>query len=190
MPRDGVAKAEAAAVKFVPIVDALALPRSKRARGQTVTVYALWDQRDGGIRYIGVTNKTLDQRLAHHLKHPTNGAMVSWFDALARAGRRPAIEKLETVPREEWEDAERGWIHWCRQRGDLLNVDRGGRARDSAGRLRPFKAGVYQPPAGKLSQDAQNDRWRSTGAGTSAEGRPRLVPVAGGVFRRAKPDSP
>jgi len=175
---------EGGTVKFVPITEALALPRCKGGNRCVLSIYALWDPRDGGIRYIGVTNKKLGARLDRHFKSPTNAAMRGWFAELFSAGRGPRIELLEKVPPEEWEDAERGWIHWCRQQGELLNVDRGGMARDSAGRQRPFKAGAYQSPI-KIYKDGRKQAVAPGGPGTRTEGRPRLVPVANGVFRRA-----
>lgn len=109
-----------------------------------MSVYALYDRRDMKVRYVGVTNRPLSERLAMHRQKPTNGTMRAW---LAEASERVCASLLETVPVAEWESAERGWIAWFRRRGQLYNVDRGGLARDERGALRPFLAGAYVEPA-------------------------------------------
>lgn len=175
-------------MSFVSIAEALAVPARKAPQRKSPSIYALYDPRDGGIRYIGVTSRKLSARLELHFEKPTNAAMRAWFGELAQLGKGPRIQLLETVPGQEWEAAERGWIYWCRQRGTLLNVDRGGMARDRSGNPRPFVAGSYQPPVGKVRKVQQVVPHGSLPAGTvtRAEGRPRLVPVAFGVFRRAE----
>ena len=137
---------------FAHIKDALAQPRSKVRKSNWVTVYALTDARDVGIRYIGVTSKSLPERLARHLAKPTNYGMRQWLNSLAAERVMPAITMLEIVPRREWEDAERGWIYWCRTKGDLLNVDPGGKFRTDDGRPRELVLGSYQAPRPGASQ--------------------------------------
>lgn len=186
-------------MSFIPIDHALAVPRQKQRkvgarRHCRLRIYALVDPCDSCIRYVGVTSRLLEDRLTLHLQKPTNAAMAAWMRELQRARKRPLVVLLEWVVEEEWEAAERGWIHWCRERGDLLNVDRGGRARTSLGKLRPFVEGQYEPPTSvgsarrpKISQDGpKTPGGGQTDRGSGLECRPRLVPVADGVFRRAK----
>jgi hypothetical protein len=105
--------------------------------------------------YVGKTKMALPARLRWHLDEPTNARMSSWFAELAleqrRVMRRPAIHMLEKVALEEWEDAERGWIAWCRQRGDLLNVDPGGAYR-ILGVPRKVMFGELQEPVAELAK--------------------------------------
>lgn len=133
--------------KFVRLSLALDVPRQRSPRrGLKTKIYALVDPRDAGVRYVGKTRKPPLARLEGHLREPTNGAMAKWFGALAAVGLQPHIEVLEHVADAEWEDAERGWIHWFRQRGDLLNVDPGGDHRDRRGRERGIFEGRFAEP--------------------------------------------
>lgn len=179
---------------WIPIQHLLAVPRQTKQRTgiggrRTLVIYALVDPYDDCVRYIGVTSRTLAQRLALHLQKPTNAGMGEWLRGLMATGERPKIVKLEWVSRNEWEDAERGWIYWCRERGQLLNIDRGGLARTATGAVRPFKAGEFKPATGcaKLSKAGpKGSRGGATDQGSRPKCRPRLVPVTAGVFRRAQ----
>lgn len=140
-------------------------------------IYALLDPRDLRVRYVGMTRSSLDERLAGHRKQPTNKAMRRWFRDLTEAGKEP-VARLLSAPRDRWEDAERGWIAWFRQRGELLNVDPGGNCRKAGGA--PI-ASKMRPPApwnakgrhGKRShRPKKNDPWshvRKTAAAKVAE---------------------
>lgn len=143
-------------MSFVPLAAALEVPRRKRHVNGGRSIYAIFGA-DGRVRYVGVTRKSLPRRLAEHVERPTSRAMRAWL-----AGDVPGIQRLEYVTEAEWEDAERGWIHWFRERGELLNVDQGGQARTLAGRLRPFVAGDYV-------QAAEAEAFRAT----SKRGFPR-----------------
>lgn len=85
-------------------------------------------------------------RLDLHLKHPTNWDMTRWFRELKECGSRPEIIALEYVEGHEWEAAERGWIFWFRERGELLNIDPGGKYRHPGGKIRSLVLGDYSPP--------------------------------------------
>jgi hypothetical protein len=102
------------------------------------------------VMYIGVTTKKLKERLNWHLKDPTSQRLANWFKELSNIGQKPRIKLIENVDSNEWEDAERGWIRWFREQGDLLNTDRGGIARDKFGKLKPFIAGKYYIPRYKI----------------------------------------
>lgn len=179
---------------------ALLQPRQREVRaGKAYTIYALCDVRDLGIRYVGVTTLKLEERLQWHYSKPTNRRMREWLSA-----GKARIVRLEEVAFNEWEDAERGWVFWCRERGELLNVDRGGAARDRSGALRSFKASAFQEPTrhsrGRLADALEaSESYRRAkiqpnvpkrpdggpkGRASRPERRPRLVPVAAGVFKR------
>src|SRR5262245_16067922 len=145
--------------KFVWLSVALSVPRQQTpSSSRRIKIYVLVDPRDAGIRYVGKTSHTLTARLEWHLRAPTNRAMAWWFEDLRRLGERPHIQVLEFVDQAEWEDAERGWIHWFRQRGQLLNVDPGGNHRDWTGRERGRFVGKYVAPT-----EAEQPRQKSVG---------------------------
>jgi hypothetical protein len=135
-------------MRFVRLAEAYEVTRQLGMPRTSTVIYALIDKRDGRVRYVGKTDRPVNDRLAFHLRNPTNRAMAEWFRSLAAEGRKPAIRVLERVSRAEWEDAERGWIQWFRDRGDLLNVDPGGVWRSPSGRALGVRLGEYQPPTG------------------------------------------
>lgn len=132
--------------RFIPLSEALLVPRQDANPFRRVAVYALSDPRDGRVRYVGKTAQTLLERLAGHAKRQTNQAMRAWFRELRKLRKAPAIDILEFVEYSEWEDAERGWIRWFCDRGELLNVDPGGEFRDSDGCPLGIELGEYEPP--------------------------------------------
>lgn len=133
---------------WVQISRALSQPRQKNKSKGYRTIYALVDPADDCVRYVGMTTMKLAQRLAFHLKRATNDAMRRWFRELRTVNLRPVAVALEYVAEDEWEDAERGWIHWFREHGELLNVDPGGEARTPDGAIRRFIPLEYVPPGG------------------------------------------
>lgn len=54
----------------------------------TGTIYALVDPRDGAVRYIGQTTKTLEERLAGHTANPAP-RVEEWISELREAGLAP-----------------------------------------------------------------------------------------------------
>lgn len=110
-------------MKFVHVDD---VPLPERRFGGHVHVYALVDPRDSGVRYVGITRKAIEDRLDEHIENPTNRRTRAWFAELSAVGSEPEAVCLQSVSR-GWEVAEMEWIAWFRARGDLLNVDDGGR---------------------------------------------------------------
>lgn len=107
---------------------------ASRESGGVWMIYALIDPRDDSVRYVGVTNRPLNVRLSGHIKKPTNRGTRAWIADLSANGITPMI-RLLSAPRNDWEQAERGWIAWFRERGALLNVDPGGICRTRGGKL-------------------------------------------------------
>jgi hypothetical protein len=54
----------------------------------TGTIYALVDPRDGAVRYIGQTTKTVAERLAGHIARPAPRVGV-WISELREVGLAP-----------------------------------------------------------------------------------------------------
>ena len=89
-------------------------------------IYALVDPRDGGIYYIGKAND-LEKRLYQHLRRDVNRHKCRWLESLARDGLAPTVRILETVPADEWAEAEIKWIAKGRGEGwPLTNIAAGG----------------------------------------------------------------
>ncbi|WP_033415236.1 hypothetical protein [Streptomyces canus] len=61
-------------------------------------MYTLTDPRDGTIRYVGKTTKTLSERLAGHLSSPTNPAMQVWIGTLRMQQLAPVITQIASAP--------------------------------------------------------------------------------------------
>lgn len=95
-------------------------------------IYTLADPRDGRIRYVGITSKSLRQRLAWHIgetsKKANQSHRVRWIRILRAAGLSPSIALFREVGAEEkWQDAEKAAIAECRANGcDLVNGTDGG----------------------------------------------------------------
>ncbi|MFD7645944.1 hypothetical protein ACFV4P_35525 [Kitasatospora sp. NPDC059795] len=85
------------------------------------SVYTLTDPRDGRVRYVGQTEKSLQVRLAGHIKQPTNDAMRLWLMLLMAHGLTPAIDEVRRARVEDLLDVEREYIEYYAQKGDLLN---------------------------------------------------------------------
>src|SRR6478752_4962413 len=78
-------------------------------------VYALVDQRDNTVRYIGVSVSPI-RRLGFHLRNPCNENLRHWFELLRTGKHPPPIAvKLAEVCNETWEDAEKSWIRFFRK---------------------------------------------------------------------------
>ena len=91
------------------------------------SIYVLVDPRDGEIRYVGWSNKTLDQRLKRHLRDTDDNHRTRWIAVLRREGFVPIIRLLQLVPRGDWADAERYWVRTFIARGcPLVNGTGGG----------------------------------------------------------------
>lgn len=90
--------------------------------GVVVSIYVLVDPRDGEIRYVGWTNKSLKARLRGHLydaKRESNWR-AKWIRRLVALGLRPMIRLVQTVPSSAYAQAECYWIKHFRDTGCRL----------------------------------------------------------------------
>lgn len=92
------------------------------------SIYVLIDPRDGEIRYVGMTGKTLETRLRGRLKDTRcRGHRRHWLDQLKRMGMTPTIQLIQEVPTDFGGQAEVYWISYFRAVGcNLVNGTDGG----------------------------------------------------------------
>ena len=99
-----------------------------------VTIYGLCDPRTKELRYVGKTRGNVRQRVRAHCCESSNHGThkLHWVMGLKAAGLRPYLVVLETVPEQEWREAETFWIQYMRFLGcRLVNANDGGRGHDS-----------------------------------------------------------
>lgn len=93
----------------------------------TIKIYVLRDPNTLEIRYVGMTSKTLKQRLREHLdnalytKH--NLHLCNWILKFYNNDKLPIIELIEECAKENWQEREQYWIT---QFNNLLNSTEGG----------------------------------------------------------------
>lgn len=88
-------------------------------------IYTLHDPQTMAVRYVGKTSKTLEDRLAGHLKDKCKCHRTNWIKSLTE---KPIIRLVETVDESEWRERETFWIkHFRDSLGcDLVNGNDGG----------------------------------------------------------------
>lgn len=88
-------------------------------------IYTLHDPQTMAVRYVGKTSKTLEDRLAGHLKDKSKCHRTNWIKSLPE---KPIIRIVETVDESEWQERETFWIkHFRDSLGcDLVNGNDGG----------------------------------------------------------------
>jgi len=96
----------------------------------TTAIYTLSDPRDGRVRYIGKTERSLKQRLSQHVyaSEQSSHFTANWIKSLLAEGLIPIIEELEVIEvGGDWVEAEQRWIKIYRERGAALtNLGDGG----------------------------------------------------------------
>ena len=99
------------------------------AEEKTYKIYTLEDPRDGQVRYVGQTFKSLEERLIGHLNinDKSNSYKVNWIKQLLALDLVPTITLLDEVSEFEWREAEKFWIIQMRALGfKLTNISEGG----------------------------------------------------------------
>jgi hypothetical protein len=93
-----------------------------------ILIYVLVDPRDYSIRYVGKTNNP-SRRLRQHCENPnySNFRVHNWLRMLIGRGLAPKMIIVGRAPPHEWEQAERAWIAFLRERGRIYNIHDGGR---------------------------------------------------------------
>ena len=92
-------------------------------------IYAISDPDTNIIKYIGVTTRTLKERLYQHLYNARNkrlqiSAKCIW--SLLKVDKLPVISLVETCTETNWEEREKYWIAYYKKTGELTNLTDGG----------------------------------------------------------------
>jgi hypothetical protein len=96
---------------------------------KAVKIYVLRCPDTGEVRYVGKTVCDLEKRFSGHLNDNRKTHRKSWIDGLRAKGKIPTIEPIEEFVdgERDWQDRERYWILFFRQKGArLLNHTDGG----------------------------------------------------------------
>lgn len=88
-------------------------------------IYVLVDPRTKTVAYVGKT-VNVDRRFWNHLTYPHNASLMRWQRGLKREKLSPLMVVMDSA-NEDWEDAERAWIAYYRERGSLMNIEDGGK---------------------------------------------------------------
>lgn len=95
-----------------------------------VTIYALYDPRNGKVCYVGKTQQKPMDRLYRHIAAARQGRttfVAAWIRALLYRGRRPVLEVLEETDNECGPAREQFWIEAFIVQGHRLkNMTKGG----------------------------------------------------------------
>lgn len=89
-------------------------------------IYALRDEDNGDIRYVGKTNNLRARRKAHKYctSRNRNSELRGWLNSLSE---RPLMTVLQVCDESTWSAAEKEWIAYLRSIGvGLLNLSSGG----------------------------------------------------------------
>lgn len=92
-----------------------------------VEIYGLFDPDTDALRYVGKANNA-KARLTKHFDEARRCSrpLHNWLRKLLSEKKAPVLRVLETVPKEQWEEAEKRLIAHYRQSCQLLNVADGG----------------------------------------------------------------
>jgi hypothetical protein len=92
-----------------------------------VKIYALFDPRDNQPKYIGLTRRSLKERLTEHNKEKHICKKTSWVQSIRAMGLKPWIELIDVVEPIEADFWERHYISLYRAWGfELKNSTLGG----------------------------------------------------------------
>lgn len=93
--------------------------------GESVYIYSLNCPDTGEVKYVG---KTIDRknRLNSHIWGSKYGIgpKDKWIQSLLKDNKKPVMVTLEVT--KEWEDCEKKWIKYYREKGDIFNIADGG----------------------------------------------------------------
>jgi hypothetical protein len=133
-------------------------------------LYGLYCPYTNNLKYVGITTKSLSNRLTTHLRTPTNKNISMWFNELKLDSKKPEIKLIsEYQTRSDLLQAEIEKIKKCRESGiKLFNISDGGNTPPMLGKthsektkniMRENNIGKNNPMFGKsLSQEVLKKR--------------------------------
>jgi hypothetical protein len=89
-------------------------------------IYSLNDPITDEVRYIGKTVSELFKRLSSHYRDKSKSYKTYWIQSLKEKGLKPVIKLVEICLENNWEEREKYWISFYRQRTNLTNYLDGG----------------------------------------------------------------
>jgi hypothetical protein len=163
----------------------------------TTFIYALVDPRNNEVRYIGKSDNPVKRFKDGHLCDKETHPKVSWIKSLRKLGLLPVLQIIEEVSFSDWQERERYWIAYYRERGErLTNLCEGGNggamppeiaarvATQNRGRrlTEEHKAKIGQSAKGHFVSEATRQRWIELNKNKSAETKAKI----GAAFKGRK----
>tara|TARA_R110000765_G_scaffold26628_5_gene64920 strand:- start:4980 stop:5624 length:645 start_codon:yes stop_codon:yes gene_type:complete len=111
---------------------------------KSIKIYTLADPYTLEIRYVGITSKSLKERLSNHWSHISqNNHRVNWIKSLRSKGnKKPIIELIDEVNELDWKCSEVYWISQFKSWGfRLVNSSLGGEGAFGYKHLNPYWKG-------------------------------------------------
>lgn len=94
---------------------------------KSISIYVLVDPRDGDVRYVGWTSRSVRARLVSHMADRDVNYRTRWIKCLRSIGQQPIIRTVQVVSVEYASLAEQYWIRFFRVEGcRLVNGTDGG----------------------------------------------------------------
>lgn len=119
-----------------------------------ILIYCLKHPTSQEIRYVGMTSRTLKQRLQGHIDNAKysnhNKHLCNWILSILKLNMKPIIEKLDVATISNWKEKE---IHYISIHKNLINATLGGEGSfglkhtdETKEKLRLSKIGVRPSP--------------------------------------------
>lgn len=142
----------------------------------TASIYVLVDPRDGEVRYVGWTTKTLAWRLLRHVKARGKTWRDNWIAVLLGLGEIPIIRVLQVLPLQGSQDAERYWIKTLRDAGcRLTNTTEGGEGVVGYTWTAEARVAVSQARQGRVTTDVTRAKISAAAQRQMADPRQRAA---------------
>lgn len=91
-------------------------------------IYCLKNPINNNIRYVGITTKTLSNRLTNHIydAKKKDRHVCNWINSLLLINTKPIIEQIEECDEANWQEREKYWIKFYSKLFNLTNSHEGG----------------------------------------------------------------
>ena len=92
-----------------------------------ISIYTLSNPYTKEVRYVGMTSKTLNERLIKHVSDKKGTRKCMWIKSLKNKGLVPEIDLIELASKDNWIEKEVFWIGYLKFLGcRLTNMTEGG----------------------------------------------------------------